>query len=75
MTIQDQVLRLLRTLVEEKNTSVILITHTLGIVREMTDRVYVMYAGNMVEVAATTELFRQPAAPLHPGADRQPCPG
>ena len=63
VTIQDQVLRLLRALVEEKDTSVILITHTLGIVREMTDRVYVMYAGNMVEVAATNELFSQP---LHP---------
>ena len=63
VTIQDQVLRLLRTLVEEKNTSVILITHTLGIVRETTDRVYVMYAGNMVEVAETKKLF---AKPLHP---------
>jgi peptide/nickel transport system ATP-binding protein len=63
VTIQDQVLRLLRKLVEEKNTSVILITHTLGIVRETTDRVYVMYAGNMVEVADTKELFSHP---LHP---------
>jgi peptide/nickel transport system ATP-binding protein len=63
VTIQDQVLRLLRALVETKNTSVILITHTLGIVREMTDRVYVMYAGNMVEEAATPRLF---AGPLHP---------
>jgi peptide/nickel transport system ATP-binding protein len=63
VTIQDQVLRLLRTLVEEKNTSIILITHTLGIVREMTDRVYVMYAGNMVELASTETLFKRP---LHP---------
>jgi peptide/nickel transport system ATP-binding protein len=63
VTIQDQVLRLLRTLVEEKNTSVILITHTLGIVREMTDRVYVMYAGDIVEMAVTKDLF---ANPLHP---------
>jgi len=63
VTIQDQVLRLLRKLVEDKDTSVILITHTLGIVRELTDRVYVMYAGNMVEVAATQKLFAQP---LHP---------
>ena len=63
VTIQDQILRLLRTLVQEKNTSVILITHTLGIVRELTDRVYVMYAGNMVEVATTPKLF---AHPLHP---------
>ncbi|GMR11714.1 MAG: ABC transporter ATP-binding protein [Anaerolineae bacterium] len=63
VTIQDQVLRLLRELVEEKQTSVILITHTLGVVRETTDRVYVMYAGNMVEVAPTRKLF---ANPLHP---------
>ncbi|MFQ5932269.1 MAG: ABC transporter ATP-binding protein, partial [Nitrospiraceae bacterium] len=63
VTIQDQVLRLLRELVEEKLTSVILITHTLGVVRETTDRVYVMYAGNMVEVAPTPKLF---ANPLHP---------
>jgi peptide/nickel transport system ATP-binding protein len=58
VTIQDQILRLLHQLVEEKNVSVILITHTLGVVRETTDRVYVMYAGNMVEMAATK--------PLHP---------
>jgi peptide/nickel transport system ATP-binding protein len=63
VSIQDQILRLLRRLVEEKNTSIILITHTLGVVREMADRVYVMYAGNMVEVAPTEELFSQP---LHP---------
>jgi peptide/nickel transport system ATP-binding protein len=63
VTIEDQILRLLRQLVEEKNVSVILITHTLGVVREMTDRVYVMYAGNMVEAADTQELF---ANPLHP---------
>ncbi len=63
VTIQDQVLRLLRKLVEDYNTSVILITHTLGIVRETTNRVYVMYAGSMVEMAATSKLFSNP---LHP---------
>jgi peptide/nickel transport system ATP-binding protein len=63
VTIQDQVLRLLGRLVLEKDTSTILITHSLGIVREWTARVYVMYAGNMVETAPTEELFRQP---LHP---------
>ena len=67
VTIQDQILRLLRTLVEEKNTSVILITHTLGIVREMTDRVYVMYAGNIVEVATTKRLFENPRHPYTQG--------
>ena len=63
VTIQDQVLRLLGALVKERDTSTILITHTLGIVREWTDRVYVMYAGNMVEVAETGGLFSNP---LHP---------
>jgi len=63
VTIEDQILRLLRQLVEKKNVSVIHITHTLGVVRETTDRVYVMYAGNMVEVATTEKLF---ANPLHP---------
>lgn len=63
VTIQDQVLRLLGNLVEEKETSTILITHSLGLVREWTERVYVMYAGSMVEVAPTEELF---VNPLHP---------
>lgn len=63
VSIQDQILRLLRGLTDKLNTSIILITHTLGVVREMADRVYVMYAGNMVEVAPTKELFSQP---LHP---------
>ncbi len=67
VTIQDQILRLLRTLVVEKNTSIILITHTLGIVREMTDRVYVMYAGNIVEVATTKRLFENPHHPYTKG--------
>jgi peptide/nickel transport system ATP-binding protein len=67
VTIQDQVLRLIRKLVEEKNTSIILITHTLGIVRELTDRVYVMYAGNMVEVASTKNLFANPHHPYTQG--------
>jgi peptide/nickel transport system ATP-binding protein len=67
VTIQDQVLRLLHELVERKGTSVILITHTLGVVREMTDRVYVMYAGRMVEVAPTRELFTNPFHPYTQG--------
>lgn len=67
VTIQDQVLRLLHELVEKKDTSVILITHTLGVVREVTDRVYVMYAGNMVEVAPTKSLFSSPQHPYTQG--------
>jgi len=67
VTIQDQVLRLLQDLVEQKGSSVILISHTLGIVRQMCDRVYVMYAGNMVEEAPTKELFTNPMHPYTQG--------
>ena len=63
VTIQDQVLKILKERVEAKNSSLILITHSLGVARETTDRIYVMYAGNMVETAPTSELFR---AQLHP---------
>lgn len=63
VTIQDQILRLIQNLVETRHMSVVLVTHSLGVVREMTDRVYVMYAGNMVEVAPTRKLF---AMPRHP---------
>jgi len=63
VTIQDQVLRLIRDLVEQRGTSLVLITHSLGLAREMTDRVYVMYAGNMIEVSETKHLFDKP---LHP---------
>jgi len=63
VTIQDQVLRILTDRVESKHSSLILITHSLGVARETSDRIYVMYAGNMVETASTTELFRQQ---LHP---------
>ena len=63
VTIQDQVLRLIRQLVANKGLSLVLITHSLGVAREMTDRIYVMYAGHMIETAATEELFDHP---LHP---------
>ncbi|HHY17561.1 MAG TPA: ABC transporter ATP-binding protein [Firmicutes bacterium] len=63
VTIQDQVLKILRERVEAKGSSLILITHSLGVARETSDRIYVMYAGNMVETAPTAELFRKQ---LHP---------
>ena len=63
VTIQDQVLRLMKNLVEKRNLSVIFISHALGAIRGTVDRVYVMYAGNTVEVAETKELFSNP---LHP---------
>ncbi|NCB31943.1 MAG: ABC transporter ATP-binding protein, partial [Clostridia bacterium] len=63
VTIQDQVLKILKDRVESKHSSLILITHSLGVARETSDRIYVMYAGNMVETAPTKELFKQQ---LHP---------
>ena len=63
VTIQDQVLKILKQRVEDKGSSLILITHSLGVARETTDRIYVMYAGNMVETASTKELFSRQ---LHP---------
>jgi len=63
VTIQDQVLKTLRARVEDKGSALILITHSLGVAREVADRIYVMYAGNMVETAPSAELFK---AHLHP---------
>ncbi|HEV2005499.1 MAG TPA: ABC transporter ATP-binding protein [Candidatus Limnocylindrales bacterium] len=63
VTIQAQILDLIRGLREQTGTAVILITHDLGVVAEMCDRVAVMYAGEIVEQAETIPLFR---APRHP---------
>lgn len=63
VTIQDQVLRLLDELVERRRTAVIMITHSMGVVRERTDRVHVMYAGSIVEAAPTRRLFAEPRHP------------
>ncbi len=63
VTIQAQILDLMRDLREETGTAIILITHDLGVVAEMCDRVAVMYAGEIVEQTDTVSLFRDP---LHP---------
>jgi oligopeptide/dipeptide ABC transporter ATP-binding protein len=63
VTIQAQILDLMRALRNELNTAVILITHDLGVVAEMADRVAVMYAGRIVEQADVVALFDNP---LHP---------
>lgn len=63
VTIQAQILRLLRELIETSKTALILISHDLGVIAEMADEVAIMYAGKIVEYANTTEIF---AGPLHP---------
>jgi peptide/nickel transport system ATP-binding protein/oligopeptide transport system ATP-binding protein len=60
VTIQDQILKLLLRLKDTLGMGVILVTHDLGVVAQTCDRVAVMYAGRIVEVAPATELFKQP---------------
>jgi oligopeptide/dipeptide ABC transporter ATP-binding protein len=67
VTIQAQVLALMRSLRDETGTAIILITHDLGVVAQMADRVAVMYAGQVVEQAPVRELFSQPQHPYTVG--------
>lgn len=63
VTIQAQIMKLLKELQKEKGMSVILITHDIGVVANMADRVLVMYAGQIIEEASLEELFRNPRHP------------
>ncbi len=63
VTIQKQILKLMKDMRRELGTAIIFITHDLSVVAEMADRVAVMYAGQIVEQASVYELFREP---LHP---------
>ena len=67
VTIQAQILELMRELARETGASIILITHDLGVVAEMAHRVVVMYAGRKVEEAPVEELFAQPRHPYTRG--------
>ena len=67
VTIQAQILELIKRLKAETGASVILITHDLGIVAGMTDQVIVMYAGKIFERAPTAELFQHPGNPYTRG--------
>ncbi len=67
VTIQAQILDLMRNLRDETGTAIVLITHDLGVVAEMCDRVAVMYAGEIVEQTDVTTLFRRPMHPYTRG--------
>jgi oligopeptide transport system ATP-binding protein len=67
VTIQAQILELIKKLKQKTGTSVILITHDLGVVAGMTDHVIVMYAGKIFEQAKTKELFARPGNPYTKG--------
>lgn len=63
VTIQAQIMELIRDLQKEIGMSVILITHDIGLVAQMADRVFVMYAGQIIEMASVKDLFYHPAHP------------
>jgi oligopeptide transport system ATP-binding protein len=67
VTIQAQILDLMRNLQSETGTGVIMITHSMGVVAGMADRVQVMYAGHIVETASTEEIFANPRHPYTVG--------
>ena len=67
VTTQEQILQLMRERVLTEKMAVLYITHNLGVAREMTERIYVMYAGEVAEEAATRELFRSPRHPYTQG--------
>src|SRR5699024_11740917 len=63
VTIQAQILELMKDIQKESKTSIILITHDLGVVANMADRVAVMYAGEVMETGTANEIFYNPRHP------------
>ena len=63
MTIQAQIIDLILELKERMQTAVLMITHDMGVIAEMAQRVVVMYAGRVVETARTLDLFKHPRHP------------
>ncbi len=63
VTVQAQILELIKSLQEELGMSVIMITHDLGVIAEVADRVQVMYAGKVVEAGTTEEIYHEPKHP------------
>jgi peptide/nickel transport system ATP-binding protein len=63
VTTQAQILKLMRALMDSENTSIIIVTHDLGVAAQVADRIVVMYAGEVVEDGSTKQIFHNP---LHP---------
>ena len=74
VTIQAGILDLLRDIRERLGTAILLITHDLGVVADIADRVLVMYAGRKAEEAPVDDLFAAPAAPVHDRPARRAIP-
>ncbi len=67
VTIQDQILHLFRELKEQRRMALLYITHNLGVVAEIADRIYVMYSGTIAEVGNSQQIFRNPSHPYTMG--------
>ncbi|CEP80368.1 ABC transporter ATP-binding protein [Paraclostridium sordellii] len=67
VTIQSQILDLMKNIKSKFNTSIMLITHDLGVVAEMCDKVVVMYAGKVVEIGSVCDIFKNPKHPYTKG--------
>ncbi|HTN09700.1 MAG TPA: ABC transporter ATP-binding protein, partial [Acetobacteraceae bacterium] len=67
VSIQAQIIALLRNLVREHGTSVMLVTHDMGVIAETADRVAVMYAGRLAEIGPVREVVKHPAHPYSVG--------
>jgi oligopeptide/dipeptide ABC transporter ATP-binding protein len=70
VTIQAQILDLMKDLKERFKTSILMITHDLGIIADLCDRVAVMYSGNIIEYATAVDLFKNPRHPYTIGLIR-----
>jgi oligopeptide/dipeptide ABC transporter ATP-binding protein len=70
VTIQAQILKLMKQLQRERETSILFITHDLGVVAEMADDVVIMYAGKIVERGSVEQIFKEPAHPYTRGLMR-----
>ena len=71
VTVQKQILRLIRALQERHGTSVLFVSHDLGVVAQICDRVTVLYMGKVVEQGTTADVLTNAAPPLYPGAARR----
>ena len=72
VTVQAEILELLRDLRDKYGTSIVLITHNMGVVADLADRVVVMYRGDIVEEATARTLFAEPSRTT-PGSSWPPC--
>ena len=72
VTIQAQIVEVMRAAQQETHAAIILITHDLGLIAELADRVVVMYAGRVVELGDVYTIFNSPAPPVHGRAHEQP---